>query len=149
MSTITIVPKSNSLIFSPARIQKFQKKVFSFYKKNKRDLPWRKTTDPYKILLSELMLQQTQVNRVLMYYEKWITRWPTIDALASSSLAEVLHAWIGLGYNTRAVNLHKAARKIVAEFDGVKTNIISLSHLKANKKASGRHQDIADLVRLP
>jgi A/G-specific adenine glycosylase len=117
MSTITVVPKSDSLIFSPERIQEFQKKVFSFYQKNKRDLPWRKTTDPYKILLSELMLQQTQVNRVILYYEKWIARWPAIDALASASLAEVLQAWMGLGYNTRAVNLHKAARKIVTEFD--------------------------------
>ncbi|MBE3121460.1 MAG: Fe-S cluster assembly protein HesB [Thermoplasmata archaeon] len=117
MSTITVVPESDSLVFSPERIQEFQKKVFSFYQKNKRDLPWRKTTDPYKILLSELMLQQTQVNRVILYYEKWIARWPAIDALASASLAEVLQAWMGLGYNTRAINLHKAARKIVTEFD--------------------------------
>ena len=117
MLTITIFPKGDSLIFSPERIQEFQKKVFSFYQKNKRDLPWRKTTDPYKILLSELMLQQTQVNRVILYYEKWIARWPAIDALASASLAEVLQAWMGLGYNTRAINLHKAARKIVTEFD--------------------------------
>jgi A/G-specific adenine glycosylase len=117
MSTITVVPKSDSLVFSPERIQEFQKKVFSFYQKNKRDLPWRKTTDPYKILLSELMLQQTQVNRVILYYEKWITRWPAIDALASASLTEVLHAWMGLGYNTRTINLHKTARKIVTEFD--------------------------------
>lgn len=117
MSTITVVPESDSLVFSPERVQEFQKKVFSFYQKNKRDLPWRKTTDPYKILLSELMLQQTQVNRVILYYEKWIARWPAIDALASASLAEVLQAWMGLGYNTRAINLHKAARKIVTEFD--------------------------------
>jgi A/G-specific adenine glycosylase len=117
MPTITIIPKGDSLIFSPERIQEFQKKVFSFYKKYGRELPWRKTTDPYKILLSELMLQQTQVNRVILYYEKWISRWPTIHALASASLAEVLQAWMGLGYNTRAINLHKAARKIVAEFN--------------------------------
>jgi A/G-specific adenine glycosylase len=117
MSTITVVPKSDSLVFSPERIQEFQKKVFSFFQKNRRDLPWRKTTDPYKILLSELMLQQTQVNRVILYYEKWIARWPDIHALASASLAEVLQAWMGLGYNTRAINLHKAARKIVIEFD--------------------------------
>ncbi|DAC73350.1 MAG TPA: Fe-S cluster assembly protein HesB [Thermoplasmata archaeon] len=100
------------------KIQRLQKKVFSFYKKHRRKLPWRKTFDPYKILLSELMLQQTQVNRALLYYEKWITRWPTIDALAAASLPEVLEAWMGLGYNTRAVNLHKAARKIVAKYEG-------------------------------
>ncbi|HWR27858.1 MAG TPA: Fe-S cluster assembly protein HesB [Candidatus Thermoplasmatota archaeon] len=98
-------------------IKRFQKKVFSFYEKNKRDLPWRKTIDPYKILLSELMLQQTQVKRVILYYEKWIARWPTIDALASASLPEVLHMWMGLGYNTRAKNLHTTARKIVATFN--------------------------------
>jgi A/G-specific adenine glycosylase len=63
------------------------------------------------------MLQQTQVNRVILYYEKWIARWPAIDDLASATRAEVLQAWMGLGYNTRAVNLHKAARKIVTEFD--------------------------------
>jgi A/G-specific adenine glycosylase len=98
-------------------IRMFQKKIFSFYKKNKRDLPWRNTTDPYKILLSEIMLQQTQVKRVILYYEKWIKKWPTIDALASASLPEVLQMWMGLGYNTRAINLHKTARKIVAQFD--------------------------------
>ena len=117
MSTITVVPMSDSLVFSLEKIQEFQKKVFSFYKKNKRDLPWRKTTDPYKILLSELMLQQTQVNRVILYYENWIARWPTIETLASAMRAEVLQAWMGLGYNSRAINLHKAAQKIVSEFD--------------------------------
>jgi len=100
------------------KIKRFQKKVFSFYEKNRRDLPWRKTTDPYKILLSELMLQQTQVKRVVLYYEKWIDTWPTIEKFASASLSEVLQMWMGLGYNTRAVNLHTTARKIVAEFDG-------------------------------
>ena len=99
-------------------IQRFQKKVFSFYEKNKRQLPWRETTDPYKILLSELMLQQTQVSRVVLYYDKWIVRWPTLEDLASASRAEVLKAWMGLGYNTRAVNLHKTVQKIVTEFNG-------------------------------
>jgi A/G-specific adenine glycosylase len=98
------------------KIKRFQKKVLSFYEKNKRDLPWRTTTDPYKILLSELMLQQTQVKRVIFYYQKWIAKWPTIDALASASLPEVLQMWMGLGYNTRAVNLHSTVRTIVSEF---------------------------------
>ncbi|HIH29305.1 MAG TPA: Fe-S cluster assembly protein HesB [Thermoplasmata archaeon] len=98
-------------------IRRFQKRIFSFYKKNKRDLPWRKTTDPYKILLSELMLQQTQVKRVVLYYEKWIQKWPTIGTLASASLPELLQMWMGLGYNTRVVNLHTTARKIVTLFD--------------------------------
>ena len=111
-------PRVTLLHISPERIQGFQKKVFSFYKKYGRELPWRKTTDPYKILTSELMLQQTQVNRVIPYYEEWIARWPTVGTLASASRAEVLSAWMGLGYNTRAVNLHKAVQKIVTEFDG-------------------------------
>lgn len=100
------------------KIKRFQKKIFSFYEKNRRDLPWRNTVDPYKILLSELMLQQTQVKRVVFYYEKWLTQWPTIHALASASRLEVLQMWMGLGYNTRAVNLHTTARIIATKFDG-------------------------------
>ena len=99
-------------------IQRFQQKIFLFYLQNKRSLPWRETTDPYKILLSELMLQQTQVSRVVSYYDRWIMRWPTAESLASASRAEVLKAWMGLGYNTRAVHLHQTAQKIVVEFDG-------------------------------
>ena len=99
------------------KIQVFQKKVLSFYQRNRRDLPWRKTTDPYKILLSELMLQQTQVNRVITYYQKWVSKWPTIDKLAAATITEVLGMWMGLGYNTRAINLHKAARIIVTRFN--------------------------------
>jgi len=96
---------------------KFQRKVFTFYKKHKRKLPWRTTHDPYKILLSELMLQQTQVSRVITYYKTWIQKWPTIRHLASASRHEVLRAWMGLGYNTRAIHLHKAAQRIVNDFD--------------------------------
>ena len=118
MPTSSHVPTRDHRIFSPERIQRFQKKVLSFYKKYGRELPWRNTADPYKILLSELMLQQTQVHRVIPYYEKWIARWPTLGALASASRAEVLSAWMGLGYNTRAVNLHKTVQKIVTEFNG-------------------------------
>ncbi|VVB60515.1 G/T mismatches repair enzyme [uncultured archaeon] len=110
--------QSGSRTIPRETVQRFQKKVFSFYQQNKRELPWRNTTDPYKILVSELMLQQTQVSRVISYYERWIARWPTISDLASASRAEVLKAWMGLGYNTRAVYLHKAAQKIVAEYDG-------------------------------
>ena len=79
-----------------------------------RDLPWRETRDPYAILVSEVMLQQTQVSRVLPRYEEWLERWPTVEALAAASPAEVIRAWQGLGYNRRGLNLHRAAR-IVAE----------------------------------
>ena len=100
------------------KIKSFQKKIFLFYKIQGRDLPWRHTTDPYKILLSELMLQQTQVSRVITYYNKWITTWPTLSSLAHASRKDVLHAWMGLGYNTRGINLHKASLIIVNNYDG-------------------------------
>jgi A/G-specific adenine glycosylase len=103
---------------SDEQIAKFQRNVFSFYKKYKRTLPWRTTTDAYKIFLSEVMLQQTQVSRVITYYKKWVHQWPTIQCLASATRSEVLRAWMGLGYNTRAINLHKAAQKIVRDFHG-------------------------------
>jgi A/G-specific adenine glycosylase len=78
-----------------------------------RDLPWRRTRDPYAILVSEVMLQQTQVARVLERYEPWLERWPTAAALAEAPAADVLRAWSGLGYNRRALSLQNAARKIV------------------------------------
>lgn len=74
-----------------------------------RDLPWRRSRDPYHVLVSEFMLQQTQVARVVPRYEAWIERWPTADALAAAPVADVLRAWVGLGYNRRALRLHEAA----------------------------------------
>jgi A/G-specific adenine glycosylase len=78
-----------------------------------RDLPWRRTRDPYAILVSEVMLQQTQVARVLERYEPWLERWPTPAALAAAPAADVLRAWSGLGYNRRALSLQNAARRVV------------------------------------
>jgi A/G-specific adenine glycosylase len=83
--------------------------LLAWYGRNGRDLPWRKTRDPYAILVSEVMLQQTQVERVIPRYEAWLSRWPTVAALAAASPADVIVAWQGLGYNRRAVNLHRAA----------------------------------------
>jgi A/G-specific adenine glycosylase len=80
-----------------------------------RDLPWRRTRDPYAILVSEVMLQQTQVERVVPRYEDWLARWPTVDALASASPADVIRAWQGLGYNRRGLNLHRAAQQIARD----------------------------------
>jgi A/G-specific adenine glycosylase len=77
-----------------------------------RELPWRRTRDPYAILVSEVMLQQTQVYRVVPRYLAWLERWPTADTLAAASPADVIRAWQGLGYNRRALNLHRAARVI-------------------------------------
>ena len=77
-----------------------------------RALPWRRTRDPYAILVSEVMLQQTQVERVVPRYLAWLERWPTAKALAAASAADVIRAWQGLGYNRRGLNLHRAARRI-------------------------------------
>jgi A/G-specific adenine glycosylase len=86
----------------------------AWFSQNARDLPWRKTSDPYCILVSEVMLQQTQVERVVPRYLRWLERWPTVSALAAAETADVLREWQGLGYNRRALNLHRAAR-IVTE----------------------------------
>ena len=77
-----------------------------------RDLPWRRTRDPYAILVSEVMLQQTQVGRVIPRYLRWLERWPTAESLAAAPRSEVIREWQGLGYNRRAVNLHRAAEQI-------------------------------------
>ncbi len=80
-----------------------------------RDLPWRRTRDPYAILVSEVMLQQTQVERVVPRYLAWLERWPTVGALAAATAADVIREWQGLGYNRRAVNLHRAARTVAGD----------------------------------
>jgi len=88
--------------------------LLAWYAENGRELPWRRTRDPYAILVSEVMLQQTQVSRVVPRYLEWLERWPTVEALAAASPADAIRAWQGLGYNRRALNLHRAAR-VVAE----------------------------------
>ena len=86
----------------------------SWFASNGRELPWRRTSDPYTILVSEVMLQQTQVDRVIPRYLAWLGRWPTVEALAAASPADVIRAWQGLGYNRRALNLHRAACHVAA-----------------------------------
>jgi A/G-specific adenine glycosylase len=90
-------------------------KLLAWYGRVRRDLPWRRTTDPYAILVSEVMLQQTQVARVVPRYLEWLERWPTAAALAAASRAEVLAAWVGLGYNRRALALHAAATVVARD----------------------------------
>ncbi len=93
-----------------------------WYDRARRDLPWRYApgiaADPYKVWLSEVMLQQTTVKSVTTYFEKFITKWPTVEKLAAASLEDVLRNWAGLGYYSRARNLHKCARQVVSEFKG-------------------------------
>ena len=92
--------------------------LLTWYDRVKRDLPWRKTTDPYRILVSEVMLQQTQVKTVLAYYDAFLARFPDVYALAAAGEDDVLSAWKGLGYYRRARNLHACSKRIVAEYDG-------------------------------
>ena len=88
--------------------------LLAWFGRNARSLPWRATRDPYAILVSEVMAQQTQVDRVAPRWERWLARWPTVDALAAADPAEVITEWQGLGYNRRAVSLHRAARHVAA-----------------------------------
>ena len=89
--------------------------LLEWFAQHGRDLPWRHTRDPYAVLVSEIMLQQTQVSRVLPRYEAWLERWPSADSLAAASRGDVIRAWQGLGYNRRAVNLHRAAEHIARD----------------------------------
>jgi A/G-specific adenine glycosylase len=89
-----------------------QGELLAWFGKHRRDLPWRRTRDPYAILVSEVMLQQTQVPRVVPRFLAWLERWPTAEALAAAPRDEVIREWQGLGYNRRAVNLHRSARVI-------------------------------------
>ena len=91
-----------------------QDAVLAWYSENARGLPWRGTRDPYAILVSEVMLQQTQVARVVPRYLEWLERWPTVEALAAAAPADVILTWSGLGYNRRAVNLHRCAQAVAA-----------------------------------
>ncbi len=104
--------------YSENQIKAFQKKIFDWYRINKRTLPWRETEDPYAIMISEFMLQQTQVQRVLMYYKKFIKRYPTIQHLSRAKTATILQMWSGLGYNRRALNMLASAKTIVRKYDG-------------------------------
>jgi A/G-specific adenine glycosylase len=88
--------------------------LLAWYHANWRDLPWRNTRDPYAILVSEVMLQQTQVDRVIPRWHAWLERWPTVESLAASSPGDVIVEWQGLGYNRRAISLHRAAQHVAA-----------------------------------
>src|ERR687885_1836514 len=92
-----------------------QQELLAWFAAHGRDLPWRRTRDPYAILVSEVMLQQTQVERVVPRYLRWLERWPTPAALAAAAPADVIRAWQGLGYNRRAIHLHRAARHVPAD----------------------------------
>ena len=101
-----------------ADLQCVHARLLEWYAANARDLPWRKTRDPYAILVAEVMLQQTQVERVIPRWYEWLARFPTLADLATASRADAIRAWRGLGYNLRAVRLHEIARQAVADYGG-------------------------------
>lgn len=99
-------------------IKQFRQIVYTYYARHARTLPWRETHDPYRVLVSEIMLQQTQVSRVLQKYRSFLHRFPTIQMLAKARLRDVLKEWQGLGYNRRALLLHRCARTVVLNYKG-------------------------------
>jgi len=101
-----------------AALAPFRRKLLAWYRCEKRDLPWRRTRDPYRIWLAEIMLQQTRVAAVIPYYDRFLDRFPTVEALAHAPIEDVLQLWSGLGYYSRARNLHRAAQEIVSRHGG-------------------------------
>jgi A/G-specific adenine glycosylase len=114
------VPRSSvSVSTPPARLRLIRTRLLRWYRRHRRDLPWRRTRSPYYVLVSEIMLQQTQVETVIPYYERFIKAFPTIEALAAAPTERVLKLWEGLGYYSRARNLQRAAQAVVARCGGV------------------------------
>ena len=102
----------------PDARQRFRRRLLTWYRLHGRDLPWRRTSDPYHILVSEVMLQQTQVDRVLPKYHEWLVKYPSLAALASADESDVTETWRPLGYNIRPRRLHAIARESVARYGG-------------------------------
>ncbi len=105
-------------ISEPDKVADLRGDLLTWYRSSARDLPWRRTRDPYRILVSEVMLQQTQVDRVIPKYHLFLEKFPTFEALAAAPTADVIRAWSGLGYNRRAVNLQRTAQAVVERFGG-------------------------------
>ncbi len=103
---------------TPGVVAAFQERILTHYRRHKRPFPWRATRDPYHIVVAEIMLQQTQTDRVAVKFPEFIAAFPTFSALAAAPLAEVLRVWQGMGYNRRAKALHGIAQKVVAEYNG-------------------------------
>jgi A/G-specific adenine glycosylase len=103
---------------APALRRRFRTKLLAWYRANGRDLPWRQTRDPYAVLVSEVMLQQTQVDRVLPKYAEWLDKYPSFESLAAADVGDVAETWYPLGYNIRPRRLHAIAREAVDRYDG-------------------------------
>src|SRR5215211_2069631 len=104
---------------TPRAAAEFRRRLLRWFRRHGRDLPWRRTRDPYHVLVSEFMLQQTQVGRVKAYYHRFLARYPTVEALAAAEPAMVRESWAGLGYYRRAANLQRLARTVLAEHAGM------------------------------
>src|SRR5271169_818475 len=109
---------SESALLSPADLKRLRHTLLRWYDQNQRELPWRQDTDPYRVWVSEIMLQQTRVAAVLDHYARFLRRFPTVQALAAAREPSVLAAWSGLGYYHRARRMHQAAKIIVREHQG-------------------------------
>jgi A/G-specific adenine glycosylase len=107
------------MLIPPARRLDFSDRLRRWYRRHGRDLPWRQTRDPYAVLVSELMLQQTQVSRVTEYYPRFLARFPTLESVAGAPRSRVMEAWAGLGYYARARNLHALARRVTRDGGGL------------------------------
>jgi A/G-specific adenine glycosylase len=113
----TVSPSSKQSI-APLAPEALSRSLLHWYQVSGRNLPWRKTRDPYKIWISEIMLQQTQVKTVIPYYERWLDRFPTVESIANADLQDILKVWEGLGYYARARNLHRAAKVLTEQYSG-------------------------------
>jgi A/G-specific adenine glycosylase len=120
------VERLRQILIPPINHRRFRRSLLHWYRHHGRDLPWRRTRDPYAILVSEFMLQQTQIATVIPYYNEWFRRFPDFASLARASESEVLHAWEGLGYYRRAQNLHAAAKIVQDRHRGIFPSDIAL-----------------------
>jgi A/G-specific adenine glycosylase len=111
-------PHTDAKKLTPKAVEDFRQEICAYYADHRRSFAWRDATEPYRILVSEIMLQQTQVGRVSQKYESFLERFPDFQALSRASLRDVLAEWLGLGYNRRAMSLHRTAQRVVAEFEG-------------------------------
>jgi A/G-specific adenine glycosylase len=109
---------ARSRLPAPGLRQRFRRRLLAWYGRHRRDLPWRQTRDPYHVLVSEIMLQQTQVDRVIPKYHEFLGRYPTLADLAAADVDDVRRTWYPLGYNIRPVHLHGIARETVARYGG-------------------------------
>ncbi len=112
------IPHSSKQLLNTEEAKRFRKNLIDWYRQNRRELPWRETSDPYKIWISEIMLQQTRVDQALPYYQRFMSLFPTVYDLAEAGRQKVLKAWEGLGYYSRARNMHQAAQTIVEAYHG-------------------------------